>query len=226
MDDVDHRKLYQGVRARLTALAAELDEAELDRRVPATPAWRVRDVYAHLGGATADIVAGNLDGVASDAWTQAQVDARSDREIGAVLDEWDRCAQQVEPLIADIPAPMRAMLIIDAITHEHDVRGAVGRPGERDSDAIDFAAASAIRGLAGQRADAPAIRLLTDDVQHLLGSGDAAASVTADRFELVRAALGRRSLDQIAAWRWTGDPDPTALVLHRFAPPRATPLVE
>lgn len=56
------------------------------------PEWRVRDVLAHLAGATADIASGNLADVASDEWTGAQVDARRDVPIDEVLDEWARCS--------------------------------------------------------------------------------------------------------------------------------------
>lgn len=226
MNDIDHTAIYRGVRLRLSELAAELDDATLDRTTPAAPAWRVRDVYAHLGGATADMVAGNLEGVASDAWTQAQVDARSDWPIARVIDEWTRCAEVVEPLIADIPAMMRSMLLIDAITHEHDVRGAVGRRGARDGEAMDFAAAGMVRGLSNQRGDAASVRLVVDGDDHLLGTGEPVATVSTTAFELVRAGVGRRSLAQIASWAWEGTPEPDALVLSRFSPPRPEPLVE
>src|SRR5438477_6169347 len=139
MSDVDHAELYRGVRVRITALVCKLPEKTLDTITPATPEWRVRDVVAHLAGGTADIVSGDLADVASDDWTAAQVDARRDVPIGEVLDEWARCSAIVEPMIAKFDPLMRAMLLTDAVTHEHDLRGALGVPGERDSDAIEYA---------------------------------------------------------------------------------------
>jgi uncharacterized protein (TIGR03083 family) len=226
MSDVDHTAIYRAVRLRLCDLASDLDDDTLDRLTPATPQWRVRDVYAHLGGATADIVAGNLDGVASDAWTQAQVETRRSWQIAEVIDEWTRCAEVVEPLIGDIPPMMRSMLLIDAITHEHDIRGAIDRPGARDSDAIAFAAAGMVRGLSAQRSDAAGLRLVVDGAEHLLGTVEPTAAVSTTAFELVRAGVGRRALSQIAAWAWEGTPQPEALVLARFSPPRDEPLEE
>jgi uncharacterized protein (TIGR03083 family) len=226
MTDVDHTAIYRGVRLRISELALQLDDARLDAIAPATPTWRVRDVIAHLGGATADMVAGNLEGVASDAWTQAQVDARLDWPITKVIDEWTRCAEVVEPMIADIPAQMRAMLTIDAISHEHDVRGAVDRPGARDGEGIAFAATSIARGLHAQRGDEPAITLILDGEQVVLGQGTPHTTVTTTAFELVRAGVGRRSLEQIEAWTWQGPADPEAMVLGRFSPPRTDPLLE
>ena len=95
MSDIDHGAIYRGVRLRITGLVRDLPDEVLNRIAPATPEWRVRDVVAHLAGGTADIVSGNLDGVASDDWTQVQVEARRDTPIGEVLDEWARCATNV-----------------------------------------------------------------------------------------------------------------------------------
>ena len=44
-------------------------------------------------------------------------------------------------------------------------------------------------------------------------------------FELFRAMTGRRSLDQIRAFGWEGEPAPELLVFPIFTP-RPTPLVE
>ena len=63
---------YRGVRVRVRELVVE-HGAECDAVIPATPEWTVHDLVAHLGGITADIVSGNLDGVGTDTWTAAQV---------------------------------------------------------------------------------------------------------------------------------------------------------
>lgn len=226
MSDIDHGALYRDLRLRVTALVADLPDEALDQVAPATPIWRVRDVVAHLAGGTADIVAGNLEGVASDAWTQAQVDARRDTPIGEVLAEWTRCAGLVEPTIAAIPPPMRTMLLVDAITHEHDIRGAVGLPGERDGDALAFAFHSVTRGIGGQQGDLGALRIAHEAGEAVAGDGDPTATVRTSRFEVVRAAVGRRSVEQIAAWDWQGEARPASIVLGRFTPTRTSALVE
>jgi uncharacterized protein (TIGR03083 family) len=225
-DAPDPVAAYRGVRERVTELVRDLDDDTLDREVPATPGWRVRDVVAHLGGATADIVAGNLDGVATDAWTAAQVDARRNAPISDVLDEWARCAETVEPLIPDIPSTMRGMLVTDAATHEHDVRGALDRPGARHSDAVAYAFRAVAAGIGAQRGDVGALRIVHDVGETVVGDGEPTATVRTTRFEIVRASVGRRSLDQIRAWDWEGDAHPETVVLARFSPPRDTPLDE
>jgi hypothetical protein len=226
MRDVDHAAVYRGVRLRIVALVGDLPSETLDRVAPATPEWRVRDIVAHLAGSTADIVSGNLADVASDAWTADQVDARRNVPIEDVLEEWTRCSAIVEPKIYEFEPMMRAMLLTDAVTHEHDLRGAVGDSGERDSDAIGYA----FRGLSGaigaQRGDTGALRILHEAGETVTGAGEPTAVVRASRFEIVRAGVGRRSYDQIAAWDWDGDSRAETVVLPRFAPPRATPLNE
>ena len=226
MSSVDHAAVYRGVRVRIAALVTHLPDAMLHVVAPATPEWRVRDVLAHLAGATADIASGNLDDVASDGWTGAQVDARRDVPIGAVLDEWARCSAIVEPMIATLDPLMRAMLLTDVVTHEHDVRGALGVPGERDSDAIAYAFRGISGGIGSQRGDAGALRILHDAGVSIVGAGEPTGTVRTTRFEIVRASVGRRSYDQIAAWDWEGDARPESVVLARFAPPRVTPLNE
>lgn len=225
MAGVDHAALYRAVRRRVTGLVRDLPGAALDAEVPATPGWTVRDIVAHLAGTTADIVAGNLDGIASDAWTQAQVDARRDTPLADVLAEWARCAGAVEPRMAGFPGLQRAMLLTDAVTHEHDVRGALGRPGARDTAAVVHTFRGVIAGL-GTQLGAGTLRIVHDAGETVVGTGGPVASVAASRFEVVRAAVGRRSLGQIGGWPWDGAAHPEVLVLDRFRPPRATPLVE
>ena len=226
MSGTDHVAIYRGLRMRVSELVCDLPDETLDQIAPATPAWRVRDIVAHLAGGTANIVSGDLDDVASAAWTQAQVDARSDTPIGEVLDEWARCSEIVEPMVGSFDPLMRAMLLTDAVTHEHDIRGAIGMPGERDSDAIAYAFRGLSGGIGARRGDAGAVRILHDAGETVVGEGDLTATLRTSRFEIVRASVGRRSYEQIAEWDWEGDARPETVVLSRFSPPRATPLDE
>ena len=79
--------LYADGRGRISDLVSGLGE-EAAAPVPACPQWSVHDVVAHLTGVCADILAGNIAGVATDPWTDAQVCARRDRSVEEVLAEW------------------------------------------------------------------------------------------------------------------------------------------
>jgi uncharacterized protein (TIGR03083 family) len=222
----DYAQIYRALRGRVCDLVRDADEEKLERLAPAAPEWRVRDLVAHLSGITADINAGNLDGVATDAWTARQVDARRDWPIDGILEEWDTHSAKVEPLMTGMPeGPVRQMLF-DAATHEHDIRGALDRPGARDSDAMALAFDSGLYGLAAAVEPADiTLRLETDIASTTLGTGSRNMGLRIDSFELFRSFTGRRSLDQMRAFDWDGDAAPELLVFGMFTP-RSTPLVE
>src|SRR6185503_10007323 len=80
----------------------------------------------------------------------------------------------------------------------------------RDSDAIsiglgftapNFLATIADRGL-------PALALCAGDAEWATEGVEPAASLSADRFELLRALTGRRSVSQLRGMKWDGDPEP------------------
>ena len=126
---------YHGVRTRVNALVVG---ADVDAVAPAKPEWTVRDLLAHVVGVTADVVQGNLDGVGTDPWTARQVAARRDRTVEELLAEWNEHGPVVESM-ADQFGRSGTQLLTDASTHEHDIRGALGRPGARDADAVEIA---------------------------------------------------------------------------------------
>ena len=179
--------------------------------VPACPAWTVKDVVAHLAGAEADILAGRLEGVGSDAWTAAQVDARRDRTLDEVLDEWSDTGPQVEA-ISGAFGPAEAQWVMDALTHDADVRGAIGLPIDRGSAGLDAALEFLVPGfVATVGEDAPEVRA---DGRTWAPPGGADATVEApDRFELLRGLTGRRSAAQVAAWSWSAVPEDLAALL-------------
>jgi uncharacterized protein (TIGR03083 family) len=222
----DYAQIYCALRGRVCELARGADGEELERLAPAAPEWRVRDLVAHLSGITADINAGNLEGVATDTWTARQVDARRGWTIERLLDEWDAEGRKVEAVMPSLPDFAVGQMLFDAATHEHDIRGALGRPGARDSDAMALAFDWSQQGLtaATDTADVT-LRLETDAGATTLGSGTRRIGLRVDWFDLFRALTGRRSLDQMRAFGWDGEVMPELLVFGIFMP-RPTPLVE
>jgi uncharacterized protein (TIGR03083 family) len=222
----EYAQAYGSLRRRVSDLVREADDGQLERHAPAAPDWRVRDLVAHLSGITADINAGNLDGVATDAWTARQVDARRDWSIEQLLEEWDTEAAKVEAVMPTLPEVAVGQMTFDAATHEQDIRGGLERPGARDCDAIAIGFDWSMPMLAdmAERADAT-LRIVTEVASENVGTGTRPVGVRADRYELVRTMTGRRSAEQIRAFDWDGEPMPELLVLPIFTP-RATPLVE
>ena len=122
--------MYHATRRRVTALVVDLDPNQLATPVPGTPAWTVQDLLAHLSGVAADLVAGNMEGAATDAWTARQVAQRRGRASSELLEEWEGNAPAVEAFLAGVDFHP---FVVDVFTHEHDLRGALGEPGSSDA---------------------------------------------------------------------------------------------
>jgi uncharacterized protein (TIGR03083 family) len=222
-----HAAAYRGAMDRITDLVAGIDDDAAAAVVPATPHWRVRDLLSHVAGTPTDLLAGRVEGAGSDAWTAAQVDARRDRTVADLLDEWETAWPAFADVLASFaersPAPV---LIFDVLTHEQDLRGALGRPPRRDPGDWSLPWAMAVDVVAHRRDRERAGALVlqpTDGEPAVAGSGDVTATVRAPTFELMRAATGRRSLAQMRAWTWTGRCSPEELCVF---PPRDSDLAE
>lgn len=90
-------------------------------------------------------------------------------------------APSFDPVLELIPAPTSSQLVMDAVTHEHDLREAVGRPGAQDSAAVEVALAWLARF----------IPVSPDAADRMRSSG-------ASSFTLMRALSGRMSLASMA----------------------------
>lgn len=201
----EHGDLYAAGRERFIGLVADLDPDAAATPVPTCPAWTVKDVLGHVAGVAADIVGGRLDGVASDPWTEAQVDARRDHTVAEIAAEWRTTGPQIDAII-DSFGPTGAQLLFDLTTHEHDVRLALGTPGARDAEVIDVALGFLVPTMSGF-APVP-FRVEADGLSWDIGDGAPVATLTTDRFTLMRAMSGRRTPEQIRALSWRGDPTP------------------
>ncbi|HET6214793.1 MAG TPA: hypothetical protein VFE14_18140, partial [Micromonosporaceae bacterium] len=71
----------------------------------------------------------------------------------------------------------------------------------------------------------PAFAVRYGEKSRVVGNGEPAATVTADRYELVRMFAGRRSRRQIAAMDWAGDPTPYLPIIPAYGE-RADDLVD
>ncbi len=218
MGPLDH---WVAGQASFSALGRGLTGEEAELAVPACPDWTVREVYAHQAGVAADILGGRLDGVTTDPWTARQVAERAERSLTEILDEWDAAAPRLRDALTPLGDDIDPRMVIDLWTHLHDVRGAVDRAGDRVGETADWVA---------RRARAHAERQFeqADLRPAAVGSGGdtTECAVVVDPFELCRAVVGRRSPQQVRAWRWTvADPEPYVALVPVF-PPRATDLVE
>src|SRR5688500_18037239 len=193
---------YRGVRERVTTL---VEAGDADAVVPGCPAWSVKDVVGHLAGVIADILDGRLDGVATDPWTAAQVDARRETSLADVLAEWNARAPEVEAIVDGFGGAGH-QLVFDAVTHEHDVRGALHRPGATDTDAVRIGAGFGVPGYLAVVAERklPALGVSTPSGASWASGDQPSVRLRATEFELLRALTGRRTVDQVRALEWDG----------------------
>lgn len=224
----DAAMAYRLVYERIEALLRGRGEvAELT--MPACPGWTVRQTVAHLTGLAQDVVSANLEGVGTEAWTQAQVDRLGQHSIDELLDLW---GQTIGPLAAQLtgatPEIAAGQLVFDVLTHEHDIRGALGEPDARDGDlsyqvALGFLAT--MYDLTLRHTGRAAMRLTTPSIGTVqLGDPGAATDQLAlevSDFDALRAFGGRRSEQQLLALPWHGDPPnpPPAARNHAIRPP-------
>ncbi len=206
---------YASLRRRINELVGDVSDRTGDR-VPGCPAWRVHDLVAHVAGVADDVLGGRLEGAGSDPWTAAQVDARRDRPTAEVLAEWNEHGQQLEAVL-DSFGPAGHQLVMDTVTHEHDLRGALGAPGERNSDAVVIGTNWLVHAFQGAAAanGHPAVRVVATDGAESTwepASGEPAATVRGSSFELLRALSGRRTEDEIRGLSWDGDVDVDAVL--------------
>ena len=201
---------YIGVRDRIITLVGTADSSAV---VPTCPRWRVQEGVGHLAGLCEDGVSHHLEGYASDEWTAAQVDRFAACTVDEVFERWYGASERFVLLDDDhVMGPPARWAFGDAVTHEADIRGAVGA--ERVPDA------AVLLGLKGSisrwreilsRAKAPTLLVRAPDAREWwLGTpGDPEATIVeAPAYEFFRALTGRRSTGQVRRWKWSGESPP------------------
>ncbi|HEV3282335.1 MAG TPA: maleylpyruvate isomerase family mycothiol-dependent enzyme [Acidimicrobiales bacterium] len=221
---------YAGIRQRVTELLESTsDDEAASVTVPACPDWTITDVVAHLYGVEVDIMEGNLEGAGTPAWADDQVRRFAPLGLHKLSEAWNETSPRVEAMGGTFPPRAVAQLVFDACTHEHDLRGAIGCPGARDTDSVVIGLTfieDSIRGLVEEKG-LPGIELDSPHFEATIGPTPAPVRVSSSAFELFRAFAGRRSADQIRALPWHGDPSPYLEFLDRgpLQPPDR-PLIE
>jgi uncharacterized protein (TIGR03083 family) len=217
---MDLARLYADAQARVIDLVTHLSPPSLAAAVPGTPQWTIEQLVAHLTGVAADVVDGKVEGAATEPWTSRQIAERHGRRLDDLLAEW---SNRTPELLAMLATPRRAdATAFDILTHEHDLRGALGVAGPSDPAAV-LAVTERVTGRVSHEvrgAGLPAIRLVCGDADRswVCGSGDVAVTGSAATMEWFRALFGRRSAAQILTYGWEGDPEQYFGLLNLFGP--------
>lgn len=217
-------ELWAEGQQAMSELGRSLDDEEAETITPACPAWTVRQVFAHQAGVTADILAGRLDGVATDEWTRRQVDERADHALSDILDEWDGGAERLVDALSPLGDAIDPRLMVDLWNHDQDVRGAIGRP--HDPTAAGEWVIDAVATNLAERVDEAGLAPLALDLGAGFGAATGPTSLRVPAFEYARAAVGRRSRAQIRSWAWEGEDVEAYVDLIPFFEPRDGDLEE
>jgi len=208
MDGEQLSEGYRSSRLRMMALATEIDDAEAGRSVPACPEWRVHDLFAHVAGIATDLTAGRVPSGDSQVWVDRQIEERRARPLAEVVGEWSEVGPTFEEMIASTPRAFWG-LTYDTVVHEHDLRNAIGRPGERDSEAVRLAARLGLKLVKHDlaRHGLGAVRVTIDGEESVVGEGEPGLSLTTTSFECLRLLGSRRTLTEMRAAAFEGDLD-------------------
>lgn len=187
---------YAELRVRVTEMMSGISHEKAQTIVPHCPKWTVKDCLAHMVGVPEDVINGQMDGVATEAWTDRQVQRHSQNSVADLLSIWEKNAPVFATILPRIPQPVISQFMFDQTTHEQDIRKALGQPGARETLAISVAEGF-LRDSFSRREDPAIVQLAKHEL-----SG----------FEYLRTLSGRRSRSQLLAYGF----DPV-LIEHLFA---------
>ncbi|MDQ4024463.1 MAG: hypothetical protein M3217_03075, partial [Actinomycetota bacterium] len=125
-----------------------------------------------------------------------------------MLAEWAVAGEQIDGSLEYFPKAAASLFVGDTVTHEHDIRLPLRRPGDRSAPAVELAVDGYVRwfGRRLKEGELPAVRILAEGREWVAGAGDPEAVVEApSTFDLLRALTGRRTREEIAGFRWTGE---------------------
>lgn len=177
---------YGAARGRIADLVRSIDAATEALPVPATPAWTVHDLVAHVVGVAADGTSGNMEGAPGEEWTAAQVARGKDVPIQGLLADWARSGPLMEAFLSSGAGAMAGAAVVDVHTHEADLRHALGRAVVVPDDFLRW-----VRARLGDGFD-----------EAVAQAGLPAVTVEATGLEWFRGRLGRRTEAEVSAYGW------------------------
>jgi uncharacterized protein (TIGR03083 family) len=211
-------EVYTQAMARVAELARNASDVELATQVPACPEWNVKELVAHLTGVAADSLAANVAEIGQAGWTQAQVDARKDLPLEGILEEWATITDKLAAGMNDIHPTLSSALIGDVITHELDLRGALGNTDARDGDGVEISTSFYARNFGKRLKDAglPTLVVAADGNEWTAGREEPAGTVKASMFDMLRGLTGRRTRDEVEGFDWSIDAAPYLEVFSMY----------
>jgi len=207
---------YHVTRRRVAELVNALDDADLERTVPACPAWDVHDLLAHMSGIPDELAAGRYPTGDTQVWLDGIIDDRKDVAVDDLLARWEATEGRIDTLIDGGAGQMLA----DVVSHEHDLRAAVGRPGARGVAEVRAVVQIELELLKPAMEEAGLGALVVDsgEVQWASHFAKPACTLRVDPWEAIRLLQSRRTADELRATPCTGDLEPYIAVIAAHSP--------
>jgi len=204
---------YEATRRRIAELVAGVDPS-ID--VPACPGWSLHDVVAHLTGVAEAVATGSRPGDDRQAWLEDLRTARRDVSVPDLLGRWEAAGPGVGAVIDDDGHG----LFVDVVTHEHDLRAAVGAAGARGAPEVRAVVQLQLESLGSLLKEHRLGALVIDAgpvtwTSHFARSG---CTLRADPWETSRLLASRRTPEEIRACVVAGDVTPYLTVLANRRP--------
>ncbi|MFF7457939.1 maleylpyruvate isomerase family mycothiol-dependent enzyme [Kitasatospora sp. NPDC008115] len=217
-DPAEQLLAYRRSREAISALVAGLpDPAAVG--VPACPDWSVRDLVGHLVHICESFVA--LED------NQIDLVPLDDVPAAGLLERWAGLDDALPEALDRTPELRRRILLLDAFSHELDLRQGLDVPVEPTAHpafdgALDLTTMGF--GLAVHGGGLPALRIETPERSWVVGEGEPAGTVRGAAVDVFRSLSGRRTRPQIEGLEWSGGPAgrwAEAFAWGPFAPPAA-----
>jgi uncharacterized protein (TIGR03083 family) len=218
----DPGDVYDAVRLAFVRMLRAAPSTALATAVPATPAWTVKDVVAHVVGLAADLNAlrfPDADDTGGDRFSARQVSSRAGCTLDELIAEWDVEAPVFEGGLRAFGYEFGSHFVADVHAHYHDVRAAVSLSDDPDPVAVGVALDHYLGHIDEQltaRGEGR-VRMVADGLDRTVGRGEVVATLRTEPFTLLRVLSARRSLREVRALPWTGDVDRAlALIVAAF----------
>jgi uncharacterized protein (TIGR03083 family) len=195
-------------RATIDSVSALLSDTQIpnDLPVPSCPEWTAHDLLGHLVGICAFAI-GRMSG-----WAEAG-SSSAGTDIAGLVAEWTRMGEQAEQMLEAGGVRRGSLMVMDAFTHELDLRYAIGASLPTDHPAYQRAFEILLNGFSTAVAshNLPAVTIEVDGQEWQAGTGDPVATLSGDRYDIYRSLAGRRTHEQITRLGWSRDS-------HRWLP--------
>ncbi|MFJ9431934.1 maleylpyruvate isomerase family mycothiol-dependent enzyme [Streptomyces sp. NPDC101490] len=211
-----HHLTYRACRENITRLVTS-DPSVTDLLVPACPGWSVRDLVGHLVEVCRMAVDEDPGEISEPPAPPPGI------PLAELLTTWAELDKELPRVLPGMDWLRRRVLPLDALSHELDIRAALGMPlPDRHPalpDALDLAVMGFTLSLDGHGLSA--LRVETPDRVWTAGQGEPAVTLSGESPEIFRALTGRRTVRQLGELSWSAAPASwlPAFTWGPFAPP-------